>query len=67
MNTTTSKSTFHMIGNLFVIALLILQPGIRGYKNWYWYEYLLFVFIPVAWLIYDIVQMSNKWLTFSRK
>jgi len=61
MNEIKKQNIFHRIIDLIIIALLIFAPGIRGYQNWYWYEYLLFVFIPVVWLIYDFIQRTiNK-------
>ena len=55
-----TKQNFHIIIDIILIALFILMPGIRGYNNYAWYEYLLFVFLPVAYLIYDIIQETKK-------
>jgi hypothetical protein len=55
-----TKRNFHIIIDIILIALFILMPGIRGYNNYAWYEYLLFVFLPVAYLIYDIIQETKK-------
>jgi hypothetical protein len=54
------KRNFHIIRNIILIVLFIIMPGIRGYNNYAWYEYLLFVFLPVAYLIYDIRQETKK-------
>ena len=54
-----NKSSFHIIGDIIFIVLLILLPGIRGYYDWVWYEYL-FLALMVAWLIYDIIQRTQK-------
>lgn len=54
-----NKRNFHIIGDIIFIILLILGPGIRGYNNWAWYEYL-FLVLMVAWLIYDIIQRTQK-------
>jgi len=51
-----NKRNFHIIIDVILIVLFLLMPGIRGYNNYAWYEYLLFVFLPVAWLINDIMQ-----------
>ena len=55
-----TKRNFHIIIDIILIAIFILMPGIRGYNNYAWYEYLLFVFLPVAYLIYDIIQETKK-------
>jgi len=54
------KRNFHIIGDIVFIILLILTPGIRGYNEYVWYEYLLFVIIPVAGVIIDIIQRTKK-------
>ena len=48
------------IWNVVLIIIFLLMPGIRGYQNWKPYAYVLFVFIPVAYLIYDIVRETKK-------
>jgi hypothetical protein len=54
-----NKRNFHIIRDIILIVLFIIMPGIRGYNNYSWYEYLLFVFLPVAYLIYDIIQETK--------
>jgi len=54
-----NKRNFHIIGDIIFIVLLILLPGIRGYYNWVWYEYLFLAFM-VTWLIYDIIKRTQK-------
>lgn len=60
MSTSKKKSKNHWIGNTIGIIVFLLLPGIRGYQNLQWYEYLLFVFGPVAYLIYDMVHKPKK-------
>ena len=60
MSAHDKKSKYHWIGNTIAIVVFLLLPGIRGYKNLYWYEYLLFVFGPVAYLIFDMIRESKK-------
>jgi hypothetical protein len=55
-----NKCTFHIIGDIIFIVLLILMLGIRGYNEYAWYEYLFFVFIPLAGAINDIIQRTKK-------
>lgn len=44
------------IWNVVLIIIFLLMPGIRGYQNLKVYEYVLFVFLPIAGLIYDIFK-----------
>lgn len=44
------------IWNVVLIIVFLLMPGIRGYQNLQLYEYILFVFLPIAGLIYDIFK-----------
>lgn len=60
MSTHKEKRKYRWIVNAIAIVVFLLLPGIRGYKNLYWYEYLLFVFGPVAWLIYDMIREFKK-------
>ena len=55
-----NKPVSHIIIDIIIIVILILMPGIRGYDNYAWYEYLVFVFIPVVWFINDIIQQTKK-------
>jgi hypothetical protein len=55
-----NKRNFHILIDVILIVLFLLMPGIRGYNNYAWYEYSLFVFLPVAYLIYDIIQETKK-------
>jgi len=34
------------------VLIFLLLPGIRGYKNWQVWEYVLFVAIPIVWIIF---------------
>lgn len=44
------------IWNVVLIIIFLLLPGIRGYQNLKLYEYILFVFLPIAYFIYDIFK-----------
>ena len=48
------------IGKVILIIVFLLLPGIRGYQNIQLHEYILFVFFPIAYLIYDIVKEAKK-------
>ncbi len=58
MNETTKKRQSKAI-DIIIIVILILSPGIRGYSNWHWYEYLL-IFIPIALIIYRWIMERPK-------
>jgi hypothetical protein len=46
------------IGDIIFIIILLLGPGMRGYGNWMWYEYL-FILIVIASIVYS-------WITGDR-
>jgi hypothetical protein len=41
MNRTTLKL---LIGDFFILVAFALLPGIRGYSDWHYYEYLMIAF-----------------------
>ena len=47
------------VWNVILIIIFLLMPGIRGYENWQIHEYVLFVGIPVIYLIYDIFKRKR--------
>jgi len=48
------------IWNVVLIILVLFLPGIRGYQIWRLDEYILYVFLPIAGLIYDIFKGKRK-------
>ena len=54
------------IGNVFLVIIFLLMPGIRGYQNLQLHEYILFVFLPIAYFIYDIVRGKKNDLISSK-
>ena len=60
MTTYNKKGKYSWIGHVIAVLVFLLLPGVRGYQNLHWYEYLLFVFGPVAWLIYDMIRKPKK-------
>jgi len=49
------KSAFFWFTDLVIIAIAALLPGIRGYENWNWIEYLVLILM----LVY-ILYMRHK-------
>lgn len=60
MSEEKSKKKNSWIGKVILIIIFLLMPGIRGYQNWQIHEYILFVFFPIAYLIYDMVREAKK-------
>ena len=60
MSEEKSKKKNSWIGKVILIIIFLLMPGIRGYQNLQIHEYILFVFFPIAYLIYDIVREAKK-------
>jgi len=56
MNEVSSKKFRRIIRNVIFIIIFLLLPGIRGYQNFHVYEYILFVALPIAYLIYDMIK-----------
>jgi len=59
MNELQNKKRQSKAIDIIVIIILILIPGIRGYSNWHWYEYLL-IFISIALIIYRWIMERPK-------
>ncbi len=55
MNETTNKKKSSKIIDIIIIIILVLSPGIRGYSNWNWYEYII-ILIPIAGVIYHWIK-----------
>lgn len=50
---TVAKKKFEFwVLQAFFIAHFLLVPGIRGYQDWQIHEYLLFVLLPIIWIIF---------------
>jgi hypothetical protein len=54
------KKAYRWIGHILLIIIFMLLPGIRGYKNLEIHEYILFVFLPIVYFIYDLVKENKK-------
>ena len=54
------KKAYRWIGHILLIIIFMLLPGIRGYKNLEIHEYILFVFLPIIYFIYDLVKENKK-------
>jgi hypothetical protein len=46
-----------LLGDLFILILAILLPGIRGYENWRIYEYII-LFIISGFAIFSRHKMK---------
>lgn len=44
----------------FLVLVFLLMPGIRGYKNLQVWEYVLFVALPIVWIIFFWKKDSDK-------
>jgi hypothetical protein len=54
------------VGDIIFIVLLLLMPGIRGYSNWIWYEYL-FILIVIAAIVYSWITGDRSLLERNRR
>jgi hypothetical protein len=52
------KKLLKKIDVLLVIFLLLL-PGIRGYSDWHFYEYVLFIVLPLLGLFFQRVNVKK--------
>lgn len=52
------KKLLKKIDVLLVIFLLLL-PGIRGYSDWHFYEYALFIVLPLLGLFFQRVDVKK--------
>jgi len=55
-----AEKSKHIIRNVIFIIILLLLPGIRGYQSWRVDEYILFVALPISYLIYNMVKDPKK-------
>lgn len=55
-----SVKSKRIIRNAIFIIIFLLLPGIRGYKNFQVHEYALFVALPIAYLIYDMIMEPTE-------
>ncbi len=54
------------IGDIILIVILLLIPGIRGYSNWMWYEYLL-ILIGIATIVYSWIAGDRSSIEGNRR
>lgn len=54
------------IGDIIFIVILLLIPGIRGYSNWMWYEYL-FILIVIAAIVYSWITGDRSLMGSNRR
>ncbi|MDY6930051.1 MAG: hypothetical protein SWN10_23630 [Pseudomonadota bacterium] len=54
------------IGDIIFIVILLLMPGIRGYSNWMWYEYL-FILIVIAAIVYSWITGDRSLMESNRR
>jgi len=40
---------------ILLIACLLLAPGIRGYSDWQWHEYVIGVAMPIGLILYPLI------------
>ena len=54
------------IGDIVFIVILLLGPGIRGYDNWMWHEYL-FILTIIAAIVYSWITGDRFWKKWDNK
>jgi accessory gene regulator protein AgrB len=54
------------VGDIILIVVLLLMPGIRGYRNWMWFEYL-FILIIIASIVYSWITGDRFWKKWEKK
>lgn len=59
MSETAPKGKSFRFLYILLILVLLLLPGIRGYENWRWYEYLMILLI-IAGIIYRWKKDSDS-------
>ena len=55
-----AEKSKHITRNIILIIIFLLLPGIRGYQNFQVYQYILFVALPIAYLIYEMIKDPKK-------
>jgi len=60
MSEVKADKSKRIIRNVIFIIIFLLLPGIRGYQDWHVYEYIIFVALPIAYLIYDMIKDPKK-------
>lgn len=60
MTEVKSEKSRHITRNVILIIVFLLLPGIRGYQNFQVYQYFLYVALPIAYLIYEMIKDPKK-------
>lgn len=55
-----AEKSKHITRNIILIIIFLLLPGIRGYQNFQVYQYFLYVALPIAYLIYEMIKDPKK-------
>jgi len=55
-----AEKSRHIIRNVIFIIVFLLIPGIRGYRNWHVEDYIIFLALPIGYLLYDMIKDPEK-------